>query len=275
MTTPELVAQVVHEDDLEYVRNSLELVLSGEKNYDIDHRVVRPDGKVLWVHAQGQLLRDDAGNPKALLATVVDITSRKEAEAKLRKSLSDIMRVLTATIEIRDPYTAGHQLRVAKLAVAIATEMKLPEDRIEGVRFAAQVHDIGKVAIPAEILSKPTTLNDIEFSLIKEHPQVAYDVLKDINFPWPIANVVLQHHERLDGSGYPNGLKNGDIFLEARILAVADVVEAMSSHRPYRASLGLDAALDEIKKNKGRLYDPEVVDACLAVFQSGFTFDQQ
>jgi len=275
ITALELLAQVVHEDDLEYARKNLNLAISGKKELDIDHRIVRPDGKVLWVHSQGHLIHDEKGNPKALLGTVVDITSRKEAEAKLRKSLSDIMRVLSATIEIRDPYTAGHQVRVAKLAVAIATEMKLPEDRVEGVGFAAQVHDIGKVAIPAEILAKPTALNEIEFSLIKEHPEVAYDVLRDIDFPWPIADIVLQHHERIDGSGYPNGLKNEDILLEARILGVADVVEAMSSHRPYRASLGLDAALDEIKKNKGVKYDKEAVEACLAVFESGFTFDQQ
>jgi putative nucleotidyltransferase with HDIG domain len=174
---------------------------------------------------------------------------------------------ISKIIETRDPYTAGHQNIVSQFAVAIAQEMKLPEDKIEGMRIAALVHDIGKISIPAEILSKPSKLNEMEFSLIKNHPKTGYDILKTIDFPWPVAKIVLQHHEKIDGSGYPQGLKGEKILLEAKIMAVADVVEAMFSHRPYRPSLGIDKALKEISQNKGILYDPEVVHACLKLFK--------
>ncbi len=222
----------------------------------------------------------EAGGKRYSSVVIRDITELmraekeiKESYARLQRILDGIVRALAAAVELRDPYTSGHQQRVAKLAVAIAKEMKLSSDRIEGLFYACLVHDIGKLAIPAEILAKPSALTDLEFSLIKTHPKRAYDVLKEINFPWPIADIVLQHHERLDGSGYPNGLKDGEILLEARILAVADVVEAMSSHRPYRPALGLEAALSEMEKNRGRLYDPEAVDACLRLFRDkGFTF---
>jgi len=191
----------------------------------------------------------------------------------LKKTLKDTIRVVGLTTEMRDPYTARHQERVTELACAIARKMRIPEQQIEGIHSAGLLHDIGKIAVPAEILTKPGKLNDLEFSLIRRHPQVAYDILKGIEFPWPIADIVLQHHERMNGSGYPNGLKGDEILLEARILAVADVVEAISSHRPYRAALGLDAALDEIKQGRGTLYDPDVVDTCLGVFEEGFSLD--
>jgi len=165
------------------------------------------------------------------------------------------------------PYTAGHQRRVADLAVAIAAELELPTDKIDGVNMASTIHDIGKIAVPAEILSKPTNLSDIEFGLIKSHTQAGYDILKDIEFPWPVARAILEHHERIDGSGYPNGLKGDEILMEARIMAVADVVEAMASHRPYRPALGIEVALEEIEKNKGTYYDSDVVDACLKLFR--------
>lgn len=220
------------------------------------------------------------GDASFTTAIIRDITAQVHAKKELRESyvrsqrtLNGIVEALESTIELRDPYTAGHQVRVAELATAIAKEMDLSPDRIHGIRYAALVHDIGKIAVPAEILSKPTKLTPLEYSLIQAHPQQAYDILKGIEFPWPIADIVIQHHERMDGSGYPNSLKGDEIIIEARILAVADVVEAMSSHRPYRPALGLDAALDEIKKGKGRLYDPDVVDACLAVFNGGFVFD--
>ena len=171
------------------------------------------------------------------------------------------------TVETRDPYTAGHQRRVADLSRAIARAIgSLTTEQIDGLRMASTIHDIGKISVPAEILSKPKKLTDIEFSLIKVHPQSGYDILKDIDFSWPIARMVLEHHERMDGSGYPNGLTGSDLLLESRILAVADVVESMASHRPYRPALGINAALDEIAKNKGVLYDPEVVDVCLKLF---------
>jgi len=160
------------------------------------------------------------------------------------------------------------------VARAIATEMNLPIDRIDGIRMAAAIHDLGKISVPAEILSKPTKLTNLEFMLIKTHSQSGYDILKDIEFPWPVARIVLEHHERMNGSGYPNGLTGDNILMESRILAVADVVEAIASHRPYRPALGVDAALEEIEKNKGTLYDPEVVEVCLRLFrEKGFGFE--
>ncbi len=173
---------------------------------------------------------------------------------------------------MRDPYTAGHQRRVAQLAAAIATEMGLPPERIHGIRLAGTVHDVGKIGVPAEILSKPGVLTGVEFNLIKLHPTVGYEILKDVEFPWPIAQMVRSHHERLDGSGYPDGLKGEEILLDTRIISVADVVEAMLSYRPYRPGLGIQAALDEIVGKRGVLYDEQVVDACRKVFEGGFEF---
>ena len=189
-----------------------------------------------------------------------------EQVAQLRDNLEDTVRAIATIVEMRDPYTAGHQARVADLAAAIAKQMRLPDEQLHAIHLAGTVHDLGKIQVPAEILSKPGHLSEIEYSLIKIHPQAGYDILKGINFPWPIAQMVLQHHERLDGSGYPQGLKGDSILLEARILAVADVVEAMSSHRPYRAGLGIEVALEEITKNRGKFYDPQAVDACVRLF---------
>ena len=180
------------------------------------------------------------------------------------------IHTIAATVEARDPYTAGHQTRVANLAAAIAQEMKLTDDQIEGIRMAGIIHDLGKINIPAEILSKPGKLSKLEFSLIKTHPQNGFDLLKEIEFPWPIAEMVLQHHEKMDGSGYPQGLKGDEIMIEARILDVADIVEAMSSHRPYRPAHGIEKALAQIKQDKGTLLDPDVVNACLKIFKEGY-----
>jgi len=196
-----------------------------------------------------------------------DITQRKRAEETLREALVATIEAIAATVEARDPYTAGHQHRVADLAAAIAREMGLAPDAVEGIRFGALIHDLGKVQVPAELLSKPTRLTKIEMELIKIHPQSGYDIVKGIKFPWPVADMVHQHHERLDGSGYPQGLKGDDIALEARILTVADVVEAMSSHRPYRAGLGIDVALKEIEEKRGKWFDLQAVDACLRLFR--------
>jgi HD-GYP domain-containing protein (c-di-GMP phosphodiesterase class II)/phage shock protein PspC (stress-responsive transcriptional regulator) len=207
-----------------------------------------------------------------------EIAGHKGAQEDLQKALETLkkaagvtIQVMVSAVEARDPYTAGHQLRSAELACAIAEEMELSQDKIDGIRMAGAIHDIGKLSIPSELLTKPTKLSNLEFSLIKEHPSSGYEMLKDVESPWPLAQVVYQHHERMDGTGYPRKLKGDEILLEARILAVSDVVEAMASHRPYRPSIGLEAALQEIEKNRGILYDCAVVDACLRLFrQKGY-----
>ncbi|MCD6296534.1 MAG: HD domain-containing protein [Deltaproteobacteria bacterium] len=200
--------------------------------------------------------------------TVLERTEKlKKAINNLQKARDGIIEAMGLTVETRDPYTAGHQRRVAEIARAIAMEMGLPMHQVEGIHMAGLIHDIGKIAVPAEILSKPGKITECEFGIIKSHPEIGRDILKKIDFPWPISQIVYQHHERMDGSGYPQGLSGNDIFLEARIMAVADVVEAMASHRPYRPALGIDKALDEISKNRKVLYDPEVADACLRLFK--------
>ncbi len=186
---------------------------------------------------------------------------------KLQQGLDEIVKAMSLTLEERDPYTAGHQRRTADLSLAIARELGLSEHESKGLQVAGLIHDMGKISVPGEILSKPGCLNEVEHQLIKRHPQVAYDILKQIDFPWPVDQIVLQHHEKLNGSGYPQGLSGKNILLESRILCVADVMETMETHRPYRPSLGRDAALEEISKNKGILYDPVVVEACLRLFQ--------
>jgi PAS domain S-box-containing protein len=238
---------------------------------EVEH--YRADGTTLWVAMNVSFVRDENGNAVGFQGVTRDITDRRQAAEELRQSFVRIRKALGATVqamavtvETRDPYTAGHQHRVADLARSIATEMNLTGEQIDGIRTAAVIHDLGKISVPAEILSKPTKLTDIEFSLIKTHAQSGYDILKDIDFPWPVARMVLEHHERMDGSGYPNGLTGDKLLLESRILAVADVVEAMASHRPYRPSVGLDAALEEITRNKGVLYDADAVEACLKLF---------
>jgi HD-GYP domain-containing protein (c-di-GMP phosphodiesterase class II) len=193
---------------------------------------------------------------------------------RLRKTLNSTIQALADTVEVRDPYTAGHQRRVSDLARAIATEMCLAAEQIDGIRITSVIHDIGKISVPAEILSKPTRLSNTEFNLIKQHSESGYGILKDIDFIWPVAQIVLQHHERINGSGYPRALKGEEILIEARILAVADVVEAMASHRPYRPGLGIDAALNEIEKNRGIFYDKTVADTCLILFrEKGFKLE--
>ena len=218
-------------------------------------------------------LRDKSNNITAVFGVCRDITERKRSESSLQQSYDQLRETLIATvntlastIEMRDPHTAGHQRRVTILACAIAEEMGLPDEQFDGLRMAGLIHDLGKINVPAEILSKPGRINEIEFNIIRYHPQIAHDILKTIELPWPVAKIVLHHHERLDGSGYPQGLKGDEIMLEAKILAVADVVEAMASHRPYRPALGIKLALEEITKNRGTLYDPTVVDVCRKLF---------
>ncbi len=226
-------------------------------------------------------VKNPQGQVVGIVEVALDISQRKSAErqrrlnlARTRRILEETVEALAATSERRDPYTAGHQRRVSQLACAIARDLGFNSEQIEGVRMAASIHDVGKVYVPAEILSKPTTLTRLEFSIIQTHPQIGYDILKEIEFPWPIAKIVLQHHEKLNGSGYPNGLLGKDILTEAKILTVADIVEAMASHRPYRAALGIGTALNEIKEKNNNLYDPEIVVICLKLFnQKKFRFE--
>ncbi len=191
----------------------------------------------------------------------------QETMVRLEKTLDGVIDTIAFTLEKRDPYTSGHQRRVARLACSIGKGMNLPEDLISGLRMAALIHDIGKIYVPSDILSKPGKLSETEFGLIKCHPQVGYEILKKIEFPWPIAEITFQHHERIDGSGYPRGLSGSEILLEAKILGVADVVEAMVSHRPYRPAFGLDKVIEEVLKNRGILYEAEVADACLEILK--------
>ncbi|MBN1932443.1 MAG: response regulator [Desulfobacterales bacterium] len=198
----------------------------------------------------------------------------EEKTAELQEMLKAIINTMARTVEIRDPYTAGHQQRVTQLAIEIAMQMDLSNNQINAIRFAGHLHDIGKIRIPVSILNRPGKLLDVEFKLIKIHPQIGYDLLKNIPSPWPFAEIIYQHHERLDGSGYPRGLTSENIILEAKILSVADVTEALSSYRPYRPALGIDFALEDISKNSGKLYDPDAVNACVRLFrQRGFKFD--
>jgi len=234
------------------------------------------DGTTVWTESKFSLIRDENGRAVSVLAEARDITKRKAVEEKLLKSYESLEKTLNGAVdtmvkivELRDPYTAGHQHKVAELATAIAREMMLEETQIGQLRTAAVIHDIGKIYIPSDILSKPGKLSDLEFALIRTHAKYGYDIVKGMDFPCVVAQTILQHHERLDGSGYPNQLKGEYLLLEAKILAVADVVEAMASHRPYRPALGIDKALEEISKNKCKLYDPDVVDACLEIFASG------
>ncbi|MFZ3158176.1 MAG: PAS domain S-box protein [Smithella sp.] len=239
----------------------------------LEFRLRCKGGTHIYMETHGSAVMSN-GIPVAIQAIARDITERKLAEAKLQQTLYSLknavgatIQVMVSAVEMKDPYTAGHQLRTADLAGAIATEMGLAQEKIDGIHMAGSIHDIGKLSIPAEILSKPTKLTNIEFSLIKEHVRSGYEMLKNVESPWLLAQIVYQHHERMDGSGYPRNLKGDEIIMEARIMAVADVVEAMASHRPYRPALGIDATMEEIEKNRGILYDVAVADACLRLFR--------
>ncbi|MBU2496266.1 MAG: PAS domain S-box protein [Candidatus Omnitrophica bacterium] len=264
--------ELLHPEDKEMVRENIIKNLKSGLSAPFEFRGIRKDGEIRWglevvtsITYQGR---------RAVLGNFKDVTDIKQVEKELQQSYKRLQKTMEGTIntignivETRDPYTAGHQKRVSQLTTFIAQEMKLPQDKIEGMRIASLIHDIGKISIPAEILSKPTNLTKIEIEIIKSHPQISHNIIQEIEFSWPVAQIVLQHHERMDGSGYPKGLKGNDILLEARIMAVADVVEAMSSHRPYRPALGIDKALEEISQNRGILYDSEIVDICIKLFK--------
>ncbi len=261
--------QALHPDDAQSTEGALKAAIRGEREFHTRFRICWPDGEVHYIEAHGLVLRAANGTPERIIGVNWDVTDRALAEERLKARLEGTVRVVSALTDLRDPYTAGHQHEVTRLACVVAEALGLATDRLEGLRVAASLHDIGKISVPAEILAKPSELTPAEFGLIRAHPWAAHEVLKGIDFPWPVADIVLQHHEWLDGSGYPQGLCGDDILLEARILAVADVVEAMCSHRPYRPAMGLQAALDELRKNRGVLYDPDVVDACVDVFSRG------
>ena len=269
------------EDDLHFMSEYYKQVTASGTSKR-EHLFRKKNGDPLWVEVSMTTILGENG-PKYSIANWVDITERKMAESarehaeqlltetnvKLRDTVDGIVVSMAKVVETRDPYTAGHQERVARLAIAIAREMELPEEQVRGVGVAAVLHDLGKIDVPAEILSKPSRLKDKEYSLIQDHCNAGYQILKNVDFPWPVAQAVLQHHERMDGSGYPSGISGDDILLESRILAVADVVEAMSSHRPYRPSLGLEQGLGEITRFRGKGFDAAVVDACLGIFARG------
>ena len=270
-----------HPDDRQRAWNAWENATKNNGIYSLECRLRRADGVYHWWLVRGVPLLDETGEIIKWFGTCTDIDKIKHTEEQLkdtleslRKSFGATIQVMVSAVETRDPYTSGHQIRSADLALAIATEMDLPKDTLDGIRMAGSIHDIGKLSIPAEILSKPTRLSEIEFSLIKEHSRKGYEILKDVESPWPLAEIVFQHHERMDGSGYPRKLKGEEILIEARILSVADVVEAMASDRPYRPGLGIDIALEEISKNRGILYDTGAVNACLRLFhEKDYKFD--
>jgi PAS domain S-box-containing protein/putative nucleotidyltransferase with HDIG domain len=249
----------------------------------LDLELTCKDGSTVWTENRITCLRDSEGQLAGYLGVSRDITERREASRRLERSLQKLERTLEGTIQAiartvgcRDSYTAEHQTRVAQLACAIAGEMGFAPEQVEAVQVAGLLHDIGKLSVPQDLLCKPGKLTDVEYELIKTHCKAGYDILRRVEFPWPIADIVVQHHERMNGSGYPSGIKEGEILIEARILAVADVVEAMNSYRAYRAPLGLDKALNEISRNSGILYDPTVVDACIRLFaQKKFQFEDQ
>lgn len=235
-------------------------------------------GSNLWLRLSGENLNGSGGNLQiagAIQEVTETINAQKKQKAQelvIKQGHLQLMQAMSLAMDKRDPYTVGHQNRVADLSREIGTELGLDEMQIEGLVLGATLHDIGKIAIPAEILTRPGKISDEEMNLIKRHALLGFEIIQDISFPWPIALMVRQHHERLDGSGYPDGLKEDEIIIEAKIIAVADVVEAMSSHRPYRSALGGEVALQEIRKNKGNIFEPDVVDACLTVFSKGYQF---
>lgn len=241
-----------------------------------EFRTVWPDGSVHWIEERSYPLEKTGRDADKILGIDRDITQRVDREDRMRRYVRRLERSARATVrtiskmlELRDPYTAGHEVRVARIAAAIGRELGLSEFDCEGLRLIGELHDVGKITCPTEILSKPGRLTSLEFDMIKAHAEQGYQILKDLEFDWPVADIVRQHHERLDGTGYPRGLKGDEIRLEARIIAVADVVEAIASHRPYRPALPLAVALEELRSNRDVKYDGDVVDATLVLFESG------
>lgn len=262
---------LVHNDDVPKVLAALDAHCKGyTAAYESEYRIRHATGRWVWVLSKGLVTeRAAAGNAVRVAGTHLDITARKTAEIQAEQAMLGTVESMLRMLEFRDATIAKHQRRVADLAVALGRELNLTDAHVKGVRIMASLHDIGMIAVPAEIISRPARLGPIELSLVRDHPQAGYEILRDIDFGWPVAEAVLQHHERLDGSGYPRGLRGEEVLFDARLLAVADVVEAMSAHRPYRAALGVDAALHEIAQGRGTLYDEHIVAACIKLIGEG------
>ena len=262
-------ADIVHEGDRRRILDQLyEHITRGNREFVQQYRVLTARGEVVWVEDR-VFVRDIAhGAGMYLEGVITDVTERHRAEERLRQALTQTVGAIAATIDKRDPYTAGHQRRVAHLARILAQRLTLSADQTEGVYLGALVHDVGKIAVPVDILARPGRLCPEEFALVRTHVRAGVDVLKDVEFPWPIVDMVAQHHERLDGSGYPAGLSGHEIRLESRIIAVADVFESMSTHRPYRPALAVDVAIGELLRGRSTLFDADVVDACLATVRA-------
>jgi PAS domain S-box-containing protein/putative nucleotidyltransferase with HDIG domain len=275
LSLDELLGKAPHELVLEgpdSARMAADMIARARNSVHAEVKIRRGDDQEAWALTNVSLIRDDQDQPDYFLIQLQDITDRKRAERALEQArsqalnaLDGFVRAVAATIELRDPYTASHQARVAELATAIAVEMDLDNELVQGIKVAASIHDIGKIALPAEILSRPGKLTGTEFDLIKTHAQAGHDIVACVDFPWPVARMILEHHERLDGSGYPNGLGGDTILLGSRIIAVADVFEAVVTHRPYRPALGRDEAIRILSAERGTRLDPDAVDACLRV----------
>ena len=258
----------IYPEDKDGVRKQiLTAIHNQDTTFQLEYRISHIDKTIIWLEDNGAIEYDSSGKALRIFGAILNINERKEAEHKLRESFKSTIKAVSLALEKRDPYTAGHQYNCARISKAIAEQLNLDDELINGIYQAAAIHDIGKIYLPSEILNKPSQLSDAEFGLIKTHAQVGYEIIKDVKFPWPIAKAIVQHHERLDGSGYPNGLKDNEICIEAKILAVADVVDAMSSDRPYRKCIGIDAAIVELELNAGKLYDVEIVDVCVKLFR--------
>lgn len=271
--------RIIGEESKEIGKDLIIALYNGETQLEGENINYTLDGKPLIVYTKSFVPPGYEDSLERVIVSVIDITEQRNLEISLRTSRQEIknafegmIRAFSKTVEIKDPYTAGHQLRVSKLASEIAKRMKLKEEELEIIENASLLHDIGKITIPGEILNKPSRLTDMEFEIVKLHPQAGYEILSEIKHLSNIADIILQHHERLDGSGYPKGLKDGEIPLSARIIGVADVVEAMLSHRPYRARHDLKEVINELEKGKGILYDPEVVNICIEILEEGFSF---
>ncbi|MEA2104673.1 MAG: HD domain-containing phosphohydrolase [Candidatus Cloacimonadota bacterium] len=273
----------IYSHDQVILKDAIGKLLKNE-SVSIEYRIYNKMGKIIWINDRLKPIYDESQNKVIrIFGAVQDITKRKLAEIKLEKSylkiknvFCDTVMALASAMELRDQYIGGHLRKVAALSSAIAEKLGLSEDEVEGIRITGLLHDIGKIKIPGEILNKPRKLTSYEYNFIKEHPQTGYDILNEVDFPWPVAQTVLQHHEKLDGSGYPNGLKGSEIILPAKIIIVADVVSAMCSSRPYRGELGIEAALQKIENGKGTLYDSKIVDACVDLFENdNFTLNEK